>query len=262
MKRKILIIGKNSFLSTNLFQFLKKKFPITKIDFDKFLKTEEKKISKFNYVINCSTNNFFFNKQYNLKYDHDFLSAKKLKNIKSKLIIFSTSKIYGPGFNLKENSKKKPIDRYGKNKLISESKVYKLKKELLIFRVSNVVGKENKNSSRKITNLFFDVIRKNLKKKIIIVTKINYYKDFILIDDFVRIIYLSIIRDLKGIFNLSTNFKIYLHDLAKDISLYTGSKIKYSNSKTYSFTLNNKKLLNKIKIKKIKNLRKNFYQFI
>ena len=205
---------------------------------------------------------FFFNKRYDYKYDYDFLSAKKLKNIKSKLIIFSTSKIYGPGFNLKENSKKKPIDRYGKNKLISESKVHKLKKELLIFRVSNVVGKENKNSSRKITNLFFDEIRKNLKKKMIIMTKINHYKDFILIDDFVRIVYLSIIKNLKGIYNLSTNFKIYLHDLAKDISSYTGSKIKYSNSKTYSFTLNNKKLLNKIKIKKIKNLRKNAYKFV
>ncbi len=262
MKRKILIIGKHSFLSTNLFKFLKTKFSVTKIDFNKFLKTKEKKLSTFNYIINCSTNNFFLNKQYDLKYDHDFLSAKKLKNIKSKLIIFSTSKIYGPGFSLRENSKKRPIDKYGKNKLISEDKVYQLKKELLIFRVSNVVGKENKNSSRKITNLFFDEMRKNLKKKIIIVTKINYYKDFILIDDFVRIIYLSIIKNLKGIFNLSTNFKIYLHDLAKDISKYNGSKIKYSNSKTYSFTLNNKKLLNKIKIKKLKNLRKNFYKYI
>ncbi len=262
MKRKILIIGKHSFLSTNLFKFLKTKFSITKIDFYNFLKTKEEKLSKFNCIINCSTNKFFFIKQYDLKYDHDFLSAKKLKNIKSKLIIFSTSKIYGPGFNLKENSKKKPIDRYGKNKLISEDKVYQLKKELLIFRVSNVVGKENKKSSRKITNLFFDEMRKNLKKKNIIVTKINYYKDFILIDDFVRIIYLSIIKNLKGIFNLSTNFKIYLHDLAEDISKYNGSKIKYSNSKTYSFTLNNKKLLNKIKIKKLKNLRKNFYKYI
>ena len=70
--------------------------------------------------------------------------------------------------------------------------------------------------------IFFDDIRKNLK--IIIVTKKNYYKDFVIIDDFVKIINLSIIKNLKGIFNLSTNFKIYLHDLAKDISSYTGSK--------------------------------------
>ena len=262
MKRNILIIGKNSFLSINLFKFLKKKNSITRIDFNKFLKTKETKLSKYNYIINCSTNNFFFSKKYDPKYDHDYLSAKKLKNIKSKLIVFSTSKIYGPGYNLRENSKKKPIDRYGKNKLITEGKIYKLKKELLIFRVSNVVGKENKNNSRKITNLFFDDIRKNLKKRIIIVTKKNYYKDFVLIDDFVKIIYLSIIKNLKGIFNLSTNFKIYLHELAKDISTYTGSKIIYSNGKTYSFTLNNKKLLNKIKIKKLKNLRKYFYRFI
>ena len=92
--------------------------------------------------------------------------------------------------------------------------------------------------------------------------KKNYYKDFVLIEDFVKIIYLSIIKDLKGIFNLSTNSKIYLHDLAKDISSFTGAKLIYSNSKTYSFTLNNKKLLHKIKINKLKNLRKYFYKFI
>ena len=69
------------------------------------------------------------------------------------MIVFSTSRIYGPGYNLRENSKKKPIDRYGKNKLITEGKIYKLKKELLIF-ISNVVGKENKNNSRKLQIYF------------------------------------------------------------------------------------------------------------
>ena len=48
MKRNILIIGKNSFLSINLFKFLKKKNSITRIDFNKFLKTKETKLSKYN----------------------------------------------------------------------------------------------------------------------------------------------------------------------------------------------------------------------
>ena len=263
MKQNILIIGKNSFLSTNLFKYFKnKKISVTRTSFSLFLENQEKKLLKYNYVINCSINNSFLNKKYDSKYDQDLLCAEKLKNVKSKLIIFSTGKVYGPGSSLKETSKKKPIEKYGKNKLITEINLFKIKKNLLVFRLSNIVGKENKNNSRKITNLFFDDIRKNLKKNYIIVPKKNYYKDFVLIEDFVKIVYLSIIKNLNGTFNLSTNSKIYLHDLAKDISSFTGAKLKYSNGKTYSFTLNNKKLLNKIKIKKLKNLRKYFYKFI
>ena len=67
-------------------------------------------------------------------------------------------------------------------------------------------------------------------------TKKNHYKDFVIIDDFVKIVYLSVTKNIQGIFNLSTNFKIYLHDLAYDLSSLTGAKIIYSNSKTYSFT--------------------------
>ena len=263
MKLSILIVGKNSFLSTNLYKYFQNKnFFVARISFDFFLKNSEKKLSKYNFVINCSINNSFLTKVYNLKYDQDLLCAEKLKNIKSKLIIFSTGKVYGPGLSLKETSKKKPIDRYGKNKSKTEINCYKIKKDILIFRLSNIVGKKNKNNSRKVTNLFFDDIRKNLKKNLVVVPKKNYYKDFLLIEDFVKIIYLSIIKDLKGIFNLSTNSKIYLHDLAKDISSFTGAKLIYSNGKTYSFTLNNKKLLDKIKINKLKNLRRNFYKFI
>ena len=263
MKQNILIIGKNSFLSTNLFKYFKNKnLFVTRTSFNLFLKNQEKKLLKYNFIINCSINNSFLNKEYNLKNDQDLLCAEKLKNIKSKLIIFSTGKVYGPGTNLKETSKKKPIDRYGKNKLITELNLYKIKKDLLIFRLSNIVGKENKNNSRKVTNLFFDDIRKNLKKNLVIVPKKNYYKDFVLIEDFVKIVYLAIIKNLKGIFNLSTNTKIYLHELAKDICSFAGAKLVYSNGKTYSFTLNNKKLLDKIKINKLKNLKKNFYKFI
>ena len=263
MKINILIVGKNSFLSSNLFKFFKKKkINVKKISFKDFLNTNKKKISKFNTIINCAINNIYLKKKYNPKYDFDFIIAKKLSNINSKLIIFSTGKVYGPGINLRENSVKKPIDIYGKNKLITEKKIIKIKKEILIFRLSNIVGKNLEKRSKKVTNLFFDDIRKNLKKNLVIIPKKNYFKDFILIDDFVKIVYLSIIKKIKGLYNLSTNNKVYLHDLANDISSYMGAKILYSNSKTYSFTLNNQKIKNKIKINKLKSLKSNFYNFI
>ncbi len=263
MKLSILIIGKNSFLSKNLFKYLKKKNNVKKVGFTEFLKFKKIKLLKYDIVINCAINGLYYKKKYSEKNDFDLACGKKLSNLNPKLIIFSTGKIYGPGSNLKENSKKKPIDNYGKNKLITERKIQKIKKELLIFRLSNIVGKKNNSISRKVTNLFFDDIRKNLRKNLVVIPKKNYFKDFILVDDFIKIIYFSIMKDIKGIYNLSTNIKIYLHDLARDISLYTGAKIIYSNSKTFSFTLNNKKLLKKIKIiKNLRNLRKNFYNIL
>ena len=264
MKIKVLIIGKNSFLGSNLYRFLKKrKIIIKKTDLRKFLKYEIKYLSKFDVIINFSINNNFFNKKYNIKNDFDLIVAKKIKGINSKLVIFSTGKVYGPGYKLKEQSLKRPIDTYGKNKIITEKKILKIKKDILILRLSNIVGKKNININRKVTNLFFDDIRKNLKKKKVIIPTKNYYKDFLLIDDFLKIVYLCILKNISGVFNLSANIKIYLKDLAKVISNKTKAKILYSNNKTYSFTLDNAKLMNKLMInKKLLNLKNNLYRVL
>ena len=63
MKINILIIGKNSFLSTNLFKyFRKRKVYVKKIGFNEFLQLEEKKILKYDTIINCSINSLYFKK--------------------------------------------------------------------------------------------------------------------------------------------------------------------------------------------------------
>ena len=264
MKLNILIIGKNSFLGSNLSIFLKKKkIKFKKIDLIKFLKLKNSYLSKFNFIVNTAINGDYIKRRYNQKKDFDLLVCKKIKNIKTKLIIFSTGKIYRSGNNIKENSKKKPSGHYGKNKLITENKILKIRKNVLILRLSNIVGKKKINNYRKITNLFFDDIRKNLKKNIIIIPSANYYKDFLLAEDFVKIVYKSMLKNISGVFNLSTNQKIYIKDLAKWISKKTGATILYSNEKTDSFTLNNNKLLNKLKMdKKLLNLKKNIIRII
>ena len=90
-----------------------------------------------------------------------------------------------------------------------------------------------------------------------------HYKDFLLVEDFVKILYQSMLKNISGIFNLSSNEKIYIKDIAKWISRKTRARILYSNEKTYSFTLNNNKLLNKLKIdKKLLNLKKNIIRII
>ena len=64
MKINILIVGKNSFLYSNLFKFFKKKkINVKKISVTDFLNTNKKKISKFNNIINCAINNIYIKKK-------------------------------------------------------------------------------------------------------------------------------------------------------------------------------------------------------
>ena len=52
MKKKIIIIGKNSFIGSNLFKLLRKKFDIKIYDYRKFLNLSSKLLHNVNYVIN------------------------------------------------------------------------------------------------------------------------------------------------------------------------------------------------------------------
>ena len=54
MKKKLLIIGTNSFISQNLNLYLKNFFLIKTLDFKNFLKLDKNKLNNFNYILNCS----------------------------------------------------------------------------------------------------------------------------------------------------------------------------------------------------------------
>ena len=122
MKKKIIIIGKNSFIGFNLFKFLKNKFNIKVYDYKKFLNLSPKLLFYVNYVINCSSNKQYVNKKYSEKNDFDFQISKKIKNLDCKMIFLSSRKVYELGDNLNESSKLKPNCNYSKNKLKTEKK--------------------------------------------------------------------------------------------------------------------------------------------
>ena len=65
MKKNIylLLIGKNSFISTNIYNILKNRIYIKKISFDNFLLLKNKDLIKFNFIANCSLHpNYIKNK--------------------------------------------------------------------------------------------------------------------------------------------------------------------------------------------------------
>ena len=87
MKKKILIIGQNGLIGKNLFNYFKnRKINIYRISFESFLKKNF--LNSFDIIINCTSNQKFVKNKYANKNDNDFIIAKKIINLKTKLILF------------------------------------------------------------------------------------------------------------------------------------------------------------------------------
>ena len=142
-----------------------------------------------------------------------------------------------------------PKSNYAKNKLKTEKKlITSLNNNLIILRISNVIG--DKSKVKKIHNTFIDIFFQNIKKGFIFENGKDF-KDFISIDKFCQIIRRIIIKELRGIFNVSIGRKVYLNDLLKWLNKFNNQKYKIKKKviKDDCFYLNNKKLMSEIKIK-------------
>jgi dTDP-4-dehydrorhamnose reductase len=251
-KNKLLIIGKNSFLGKNLYKSIKNKIDARILSYEEFLKLNKKKIKNFNYLCNCSLNTKYNKSKYKEKNDIDLKIVKKIKNYKINFIFLSSRKVYLNKKNIKEDDKLAPKCNYSKNKVITEKKIFKLlPNKLIILRISNVLGLKN-YSLRRTHNSFID----NYIKYISSNKKTYYendYKDFITIEQFIKIFYNIIKNNLRGIYNVSLGKKIYIDEILKWLNYKNLNKNKLlikKNTYNYdSFTLNNKKLMNSIKIK-------------
>ena len=103
MNKKILIIGQKGFIGSNLFKFFReKKLKVYSLSFEDFLNSHARNNCKFDFIINCSSNEKFIKNKYQITNDNDLIIAKKILNSKTKLIILSTRKIYKPKFNINE----------------------------------------------------------------------------------------------------------------------------------------------------------------
>ena len=139
----------------------------------------------------------------------------------------------------------------------------------MILRISNIIGPPS-NSKKKLHKTFSDIFFETVKRGLIYENK-DTYKDFISIKKFCEIIYALIINDSYGVFNVSIGKKIYTQKIIRWLNYYNYNKVKLINIKNTfnneSFTLNNEKLMKKIKIKnrlydlrkECMNISKNFF---
>ena len=254
MKKKIIVIGKNSFIGSNLIKLLKKKFDIKSYDYRKFLNINRKLLTDVSYIINCTSNKQYVNKKYSEKNDFDFQISKKIKDLNCKMIFLTSRKVYKLGDNLNESSKLKPNCNYSKNKLRTEKKLLKnLKNRILILRISNLIGiNKFRYNNKKIHDTFIDSFFLNAQRGIIFNNKKNY-KDFLSINKFGEIIVKLINKKAVGIYNVSLGKKVYLNKVVNWLNLFNKNKYKRTeipkNYKTECFYLNNDKLMKKINIK-------------
>ena len=255
---KILIIGKKSFIGSNLQKYLSKKFLIKSLSFRKVMKKKVSFFSEFSYVINTTIHKNYIEQRYKVFNDLDKRFILKFKKVKFIYIFLNTRKIYLPRQNIVENGVKRPKCFYSKNKLKTEVFLKKrLKNKLLSLRIGNIIGNKFIKSSRNNHKLFFDnylILRKKNKK--IIVN--NDYKDFLSIVQFSNILTDLITKHVNGIYNVSISQKIYISDILKWIDKDFFKKIEFTNLRTDSFTLSNKKLLKKIEKKPLKKELVNF----
>ena len=114
----------------------------------------------------------------------------------------------------------------------------------------NLIGLPIKNK-RKLHNTFIDIFFKKVNQGIIYDNKKNF-KDFLSITKFNEIVFKLIQKNAFGIYNVSLGKKVFLNDIIMWLNFYNKKKTKTlikKNFKSDNFTLNNKKLLNIIKIK-------------
>ena len=253
MNKKILIIGQQGRIASNLFKYFKtKKIEVYSLSFESFIKKQSKNINKFDVIINCTSNQKFIKNKYQDRNDNDLIIAKKIMYSKTKLVMLSTRKVYKAKFNINELDKIKPNCNYSKNKVISEASVTKiLLNRILILRISNIIGCPNKNK-RKLHKTFSDIFFEMAKKGFMYKNN-KIYKDFISMKKFNQIVFELIKKNSFGLFNVSLGKKIYLNHLITWLNFYNSKKLKIISPKNSfnndSFTLSNKKLMKKIKIK-------------
>jgi dTDP-4-dehydrorhamnose reductase len=253
IKNSLILIGKRSFIGSNIYDLLKKNNKIKLVSLNEFLQLKTSYINKYDYLCNCTDNQNKLKKNYSDLFDFDFKILRKIINTNIKYIFLSSRRVYSPKFNTKETQKILPIDTYSKNKSITEKTLKKeIKSKLLILRISNVIGFKKYRKYRKIHKTFFDnyleIIKKGKKIKYI-----NFYKDFITIKQLSNIFDLILKKKITGTYNVSLGKKIYIKEMIKWLNtnnlnndIFLEEKKSKQYLKKYSFTLNNDKLSKKI----------------
>jgi len=251
-KKIVILIGNKSFIQLNLFNHLKKNYIVKMI---KYRDISVSNISKADFLVNFSNSKSFYEKKYSKKNDRNFKIANIIKNSKTIFFLLSSRVVYSQKLNLSEKSKLAPINIYGQNCLKSEKFCKdKLKRRLVILRLSNVFGYE---TGKKKKPSLVSIILKGIKKR-----KIIFDNNYHLIKDFLPIKILCLYFEKlfsfksKGTFNVGSGIPLPVNKFVNSIVDNKKIKIIIKNKKrfkdkNYCFNIHKIKKFTGVKINRV-----------
>ena len=199
------------------------------------------------------------NKNKKKAYEVNYIGTKNIvdisKNMKVKwFFLASTSHVYKSSKEpIKENFSTIPYSYYGKTKLLAENYV---KKNLKNYCIGRIFSTSNK-SQRK--NYLIPDLKKKIKKSkhFLNLKNLNHYRDFISMEDIVKIINLLLKKKFTGVVNIGSGKGIYLKDIANIIlNKYNKKGIFFDNKKITYLIANNQKVKNITKLNFKSNIKK------
>tara|TARA_B100001063_G_scaffold244205_1_gene276444 strand:+ start:663 stop:1502 length:840 start_codon:yes stop_codon:yes gene_type:complete len=239
MKKKIIILGSSGIISKNLQKKLKKnkiKFIVygkEKINLvkKKSIKILRNKVSANDIIIFISAEapakNFDMFRN-NIEMCENFCESIKDKKI-SKIIYISSDAVYSDSFKkLNENSQTLPSSMHGMMHLTRELILKIYCKNLCILRPTLVYGPGDTHKGYG-PNKFLELAKKN--KDIVLFGKGEELRDHVYIDDLIAILYMCIIKNKKGIFNIASGKINSFKRVAKTVISLSKSKSKIFNTK-------------------------------
>jgi len=241
--KKILLVGKNSFIAS---YFLAKLSDHFIVDCISHVNINDVKYDDYDLVINCSINPEYRNQSYSLNNDVDLKLSRKFTG---HYIMLSSRKVYGTSDELlsyTEQSNTNPNDHYGHNKLTTELAISSERDNYTILRASNVYGLEYGRNS------FMGFLMNQLKDKQYITIDISPYtaRDLISVQDIANIVKLTVDTPIRGVYNLSSGEAELVGKLAQYLISGYGKGELVSKSKQLKdqFIISNDKLLNALGI--------------
>ncbi len=235
---KFSVFGSNGFIGSSMVDFLKKQ----KIDYEELDPNDQQIFEKeLGHVVYCiGITSDFRERPFDTVEAHVCLLHKILKNCKfDSFLYLSSTRVYSNSSSTKEDTQlsvnpNKFEEIYNISKIMGESIcLASINPNVRIVRLSNVIG-NNRNTNDFLSSLIYDAVNNN---KIILHTTSESEKDYVHIDDVVKILPKISLKGKQKIYNIAGGKNTKVKEIINQLIKMTDCEVVFtSDAKKNSFS--------------------------